>query len=168
MRIEALLNAATCFTAGISTPGYVSAHLNHSKTTGKASLTLVAIEAHETESVHLEWPAVPLNEGDVVTLRLLPDGAPTEPAKRTTTSDHPANLFADQSLAKEALDACKEFESRLGAILERSKALEPAEDHAKFLRAFAHMASELGDRLLYPIYRRHSALVPDELRGDIP
>ena len=168
MRIEALLNTESCCTAGISTSGYVSAHLNHSKRSGSASLTLVAIEAHETESVHLEWPAIPLNEGDVVTLRLLGDGPSTEPAKRATTSDHPANLFADPSLAAEVLDACKEFENRLSAILERSKTLEPAEDHAKFLRAFAHLASELGERLLYPIYRRHSALVPDNLRGDIP
>ena len=109
-----------------------------------------------------------MKEGDVVTLRLLGDGPSTLPAKRTTTSDHPANLFADPGLAAEVLAACKEFESRLGAILERSKTLEPAEDHAKFLRAFAHLASELGDRLLYPIYRRHSALVPDDLRGDMP
>ena len=168
MRIEALLNTDSCCTAGIVTRGYVSAHLNHSKTSGAASITLVAIEAHETESVHLEWPVVALKEGDVVTLRLLADGPSTEPAKRSTTSDHPENLFADPSLAEQVLDACKEFENRLGAVLDRSKALEPPEDHAKFLRAVGYLASELGDRLLYPIYRRHSALVPDELRGDIP
>ncbi len=168
MRIEALLNTDSCSTAGIATPGYVSAHLNHSKTSGTASLTLVAIEAHETESVHLEWPVVALKEGDVVTLRLLADGPSTEPAKTSTTSNHPANLFKDTSLAAEVLDACKEFENRLGAVLERSKTLEPPEDHAKFLRAVGYMASELGDRLLYPIYRRHPELVPDDLRGDIP
>jgi hypothetical protein len=147
----------------------------------------VAIEAHETESVHLEWPVVALKEGDAVTLRLLADGPSTQPAKTSRTSDHPANLFSDPSLAaqvldacKEAnlfsdpslaaqvLDACKEFESRLGVILERSRALEPPEDDAKFLRAVGYLASELGDRLLYPIYRKHSALVPEDLRGDIP
>ena len=168
MRIEALLNTDSCCTAGISTPGYVSAHLNHSKTSGIASLTLVAIEAHETESVHLEWPVVTLKEGDVVTLRLLADGPSTEPAKTSRTSDHPANLFADQNLAAQALEACREFENRLGAILERSRTLEPPEEHAKFLGAVGYLASELGDKLLYPIYRRHSALVPDDLRGDIP
>ena len=168
MRIEALLNTNPCSTAGIATPGYVSAHLNHSKTSGSASLTLVAIEAHETKSVHLEWPVVALKEGDVVTLRLLGDGPSTEPAKTSTTSDHPDNLFADPELAAQALDACKMFENRLGEILERSKAHEPAEDHAKLLRAVGYLASELGDRLLHPIYRKHAALVPDELRGDIP
>lgn len=168
MRIEALLNTESCCTAGIATPGYVSAHLNHSKTSGTASLTLVAIEAHETESVHLDWPVVALKEGDVVTLRLLADGPSTEPAKTSRTSEHPANLFSDPNIAAQVLDACKEFENRLGVILERSKALEPPEDHAKFLRAVGYLASELGDRLLYPIYRKHSALVPEDLRGDIP
>ena len=71
MRIEALLNAKSCCTAGIETPGYVGAHLNHSTKSGSASLSVVAIEAHETESVHLEWPSIQLKEGDIVTLRLL-------------------------------------------------------------------------------------------------
>ena len=168
MRIEALLNTYPCCTAGIATAGYVSAHLNHSRASGTASLTLAAIEAHELESVHLEWPAVELHEGDVVTLRLLADGPPTEPAKRSTTSDHPANLFADPNLAAEVLSACKAFENQLGVLLQRSKELEPSEDHAKFLQAVGHVAYELGERLLHPIYRRHAALVPDELRGDVP
>jgi hypothetical protein len=166
MRIEALINTESCCIAGISTSGYVGAHLNHESPPGSASLSLVAIETHESESVHFEWPPVALKEGDVVTIRLLADGPFTEPAKKAATSDHPANLFADPRLAADVLVASKEFENRLSAILEKSKALESPEDHAKFVRAVGRIAAELGERLLYPIYRRHSALIPDELRGD--
>jgi hypothetical protein len=169
MRIEALVNGEPVCTAGLSCGGYLSAHLNTQ--VGRAPpadvLRLVGIETRDTESVHLQWPAVPVREGDVVTLNLLADGPSSEPSARSLSSAAPSNLFTNLALASRVLSACATFEAELTAVLGESRTAEPQAEHAKFQRALGEVAANLGERLLYPIYRNHASLVPPELRGEL-
>jgi hypothetical protein len=52
-------------------------------------------------------------------------------------------------------------------LLEKAKETEPAEDSKKFGRACGSVAFELGENLLYPIYRRHKELIPEDLKGEL-
>lgn len=171
MRIKAHVNGAPVCLAALDGDGYLSAHLNLShRTTSEPServLRLVGIETNETESVYLEWPQVELQEGDVVSLQLGAEGEATSPASRRTSSESPSNLPLEAALATDLLTTCGKFEAELQAILTRAKAAEASEGYEKLLRAVAHVASELGERLLYPVYRAHPSLVPEQLRGEI-
>ena len=97
MRIQALLNDQPVCTAGLDTRGFLSAHLNIevrcSEPDAQNVLRLVGIETHKTESVHIDWPVVNVKEGDVVTLKLLPDGRSTEPVQMKRSSEAPSNLL---------------------------------------------------------------------------
>ena len=170
MRIEALVNGEHLCTAGLSVSGYLSAHLNVSErpdaTTSRRVLRVVGIETNETESVHIEWPVATLVQGDSVTLRLLPDGETTAPISRQASSEAASNLLCSVTLAQEVLAACERFETELFAILAKVRSDEPAAEHQKFQRSVGHVAADLGERLLYPIYRNHPLLVPEQLRGE--
>jgi len=169
MRIEASVNGKVVCTAGLSGSGYLSAHLNTevSRANPKDALRIVGIETHDTESVHLQWPAAPVSEGDVITLKLLPDGSSSEPSSRTLSSKAPSNLLTDTSLASRVLAACATFEVALAELFAASQLAEPPSEHAKFQRAYGEVLADLGDRLLYPIYRNHPSLVPPELKGEL-
>jgi hypothetical protein len=52
-------------------------------------------------------------------------------------------------------------------LLEKAKKTEPAEDCKRFERACGSAAFELGENLLYPIYRRHKELIPEDLKGEL-
>ncbi|MDR7152472.1 hypothetical protein J2W49_004448 [Hydrogenophaga palleronii] len=130
-------------------------------------MNLVAIETHEEESIYLDWPTVVLAEGDIVTLKLLPDGETSEPVSTRAGSESPENLLTDVLLAQELVSACARFDTDLLAILSKAKTAEPPEEHAKLLRTVADVAAHLGDKVLYPVYRRHPSLIPEQLRGEI-
>lgn len=60
-----------------------------------------------------------------------------------------------------------EFESRLMDLASRCEQTEPPEEFAKFQRAVGSVVWELGTAFLFPVYRRHQHLVPDELKGEL-
>ena len=91
----------------------------------------------------------------------------THPANNGVVLRDSSNLFASQALAEELLSACREFESRILQLLLKSEQSEPENEHREFKLAVGHVVSNLGDRFLYPVYRRHSALVPDDLKGEL-
>jgi len=172
MRIEAKLNGVKQFVAAISGAGYLNAHLNLSDRPKENKRTLsLRVEGHDTnspsETVSLKWPAVDLASGDVVELRLLDDGPGDPPLEKRSSAESPSNLFTSSALAEDLLQACQEFESRLLLVLEKSQQQEPKEEHAKFERAVGHVVTELGDRFLYPVYRRHAHLIPESLEGEL-
>jgi hypothetical protein len=96
----------------------------------------------------------PMGEGD----------APTEV---TRSSESSSNLFSNAGLAKELLKIVADFEDRLWELTSRSEKAEPADEHRKFTLAASHVAYELGEKFLYPVYRRHKELIPDLLKGQI-
>ena len=79
----------------------------------------------------------------------------------------PGQETAALTLAQEVLAACERFETELFAILAKVRSDEPAAERQKFQRSVGHVAADLGERLLYPIYRNHPLLVPEQLRGEL-
>jgi len=108
-----------------------------------------------------------LEVGDVVELRVLPEGEGNEPSEIRRSSESPYNLFSSPELAKELVQAVSEFEGRLREIADKSKEFEPADEHKKFNRAWGSVIWELGQNLLLPVYRRHKELIPEELKNEM-
>ncbi len=52
-------------------------------------------------------------------------------------------------------------------MVDKSKAIESAEEHKRFALAVGCVVAQLGDSLLSPIYRRHQELVPDGVKGQL-
>lgn len=171
MRLSMTVNGSNPVVASLPRPGYLSAHLNLSdrpkENERQKTIRFAGIETGETDTLHLKWPGIDLEVGDVVELRVLPDGEGNEPSEIRSSSESPYNLFSSPELARELLQAVSEFEGRLHEIAERSKQLEPADEYKKFGRALASVAWELGQNLLYPVYRRHKELVPEDLKNEI-
>jgi hypothetical protein len=171
MRLSLKVNGSPRVVAALDGPGYLSAHLNlcerpkdndYSKTVG-----VVGFQTLETETVRFEWPKFGLQVGDVAELSLLNDGAGDPPSAVRRSSESPQNLFSHPELARGLLSVVSDFESRLMQMLEKSKAIESAEEHKRFALAVGHVVAQLGDSLLSPIYRRHKELVPDALKGEL-
>jgi len=127
----------------------------------------VGIETRETETIYMKWPQLDLQVGDVVEVRILPEGEGDAPKERKTSSEAPSNLLSSVELATEVVRAVSEFEKKLMQLLEKAKETEPAEDSKKLERACGSVAFELGENLLYPIYRRHKELIPEDLKGEL-
>ena len=88
-------------------------------------------------------------------------GTETRPAKFAT------NLFASGELAKELLEVVSDFEKRLTGFLEKSEQTESAEEHRKFKLAVGAVLYELGQQFLFPVFRRHKELIPEEQKGEL-
>lgn len=172
MRIEASVNGTKEFVASLTGAGYLSAHLNladrPNEQRQERKLRVEGFDTNSpTETIFVKWPMVELSLGDVVELRVLEDGIGDPPVEQSRGSEDLSNLFASQALAEELLSACREFESGILELLLKSEQSEPENEHRKFKLAVGHVVSNLGDRFLYPVYRRHSALVPDDLKGEL-
>jgi len=172
MRLSVSVNQVPQFIASLSGSGYLNAHLNmHDRPKeGDRSrkLRVVATDtSQDTENIGLEWPTVELGVGDVVELRILPEGEGDTPAKASRSSESPSNLFSNTDLAKDLLQLISDYETRLMALVERSEKTEPAEEHKRLTRAVGAVLYEHGAQLLYPVYRRHKELVPDALKGEL-
>jgi hypothetical protein len=171
MRLSLKVNGNPCVVAAVDGPGYLSAHLNllerpkdndYSKT-----VRLVATQTLETATVCFEWPEFGLQVGDTAELSLLDEGSGDPPSSVRRSSESPPNLFSHSKLAGEVLAVVSDFESRLMQMLDKSKAIESAEEHKRFALAVGYVVAQLGDSLLSPIYRRHKELVPDGLRSEL-
>ena len=171
MRIAVTVNGVAKYTASLDGAGFLSAHLNLNdrpkENERSGSLHLQGFETHESETILLAWPEFPVKEGDSVQLAVLPDGVGDTPSTRKKSSESPRNLFSDPALAKELLDLCADFEKRLFALLEKAKGIEPEDEQRKFTRAIGDIVVDLGDHLLSPVYRRHPALVPEDMKGEL-
>jgi hypothetical protein len=172
MRLSVSVNGVARFIASVSGPGYLNAYLNMHDRPKESDFTRKlrvsgSDTSNETETVRLEWPTIDLNVDDVAELRLLPDGDGDAPAMTRRSSEAPSNLFTNPDLAKELLQLVSDYEDRLMALVDKSEKMEPSEEHGKLTRAVGAVLYETGERLLYPIYRRHKQLVPDSLKGEL-
>jgi hypothetical protein len=79
----------------------------------------------------MKWPAVELQIGDVVELRILSEGDGDARIEVRNWSES-SNLSSSGELAKELLEMVSEFEKRLRVFLEKSEQSESAEEHRKF------------------------------------
>jgi hypothetical protein len=83
------------------------------------------------------------------------------------SADLPSNLFSSVELARDLLRLVSDFETRLMLLLSKSEAEEPADESKKLRNAVGHVVYELGNRLLYPIFRRYKELIPEKLKGEL-
>jgi hypothetical protein len=102
--------------------------------------------------------------GEVVNLTEGDGDASSEVRKR---SESPSNLLSDSGLAKELLELVSDFEKRIAEFLEKSKEVEPADEHRRVKLAAGHVMAEVGERLLFPVFRRHKELIPEEFKGKL-
>jgi len=171
MRLSLSLNGTVRVVASLPKPGYLSGHLNMQdrpkEGDGAASVVLNGHQTDDTETIHFEWPRFELHTGDVVELKLLPDGDGDPPSETRRLSELPSNLLSSTELAEELLAIVSTYDRSMEELLDKAKKTEPADEYQKLSRAVAAAACEIGDRLLYPIYRRHKELIPDALRGEL-
>jgi hypothetical protein len=171
MRLSISLNGAAPITASLPGQGYLNTHLvmaNRAKENDYSrKVRAVAIETREKETIYMKWPELDLQVGDVLEVRILPDGEGDAPSHCKTSSEAPSNLFSKIELAKELVQVVSEFEKRLMQLRDKARETETAEDCKKFERACGSMAFELGENLLYPVYRRHKELIPENLKGEL-
>ena len=156
MRLSLSVNGAAPIVASLPGQGYLSAHLNMNDR-----------QTEETETVYLNWPTLNLEIGDVVELRVLPNGNGDPPSEIRRSSESRDNLFSSAELANELLKAVSNFERRLTGLLRKSKETEPADECRKFISANTAVSWELGQNFLYPVYPRHKELIPEELKREL-
>ena len=171
MRLSLKVNGNPRLIAAVNGSGYLSAHLNLSERPKENEhyqvVRIVGTRTQEPETVRLSWPQTELQIGDTVELSILNDGESDAPTEVRQSSDSPNNLFSDTELAREVLTVVSAFDSQLMHLLKKSKDAEPEHEHKKFALAVGYGLTQLGASLLYPIYRRHKELVPDEAKGDL-
>jgi hypothetical protein len=172
MRLSLSVNGHPHYTASVNGAGYLSAHLNMQSRPKEndysRSVRVDGMETEETETVRMKWPAQPLHVGDVLEIKILPnDGVSDRPAEVKKSSEAPNNLFSNAELAKEVFDTVQDFDSRLMQLLSKSERVEPSEEHRKVGLAIGAVVYELGEHLLYPIFRRHKNLMPEEMKGEL-
>lgn len=171
MRLSLSVNGAHPVVASVSGPGFLSAHLNiHDRPKEDDHSIKVRISGHqtaETETISMSWPTADLNLGDLVELRILPEGEGDVPTKVSKSSEVPSNLFSNTELAKEMLQLVSDFEDRLSELVSKSEKVEPSDEHKKLSKAVIGVAYEIGELLISPIYRRHKELIPEKLKGEL-
>ena len=171
MRLSVSLNGISKYVASQPGPGFLNAHLNlgnrPKENHQSPQMRVVGAITGETETTHLEWPALQLAVGDVVELRVMPDGEGDPPVKTEKSSEAPSNLLTNVEFAKEVFAAVSDIDSRLMKLLEKADKVEPSDESKKFRHAIGGVIYELGEHLLYPILRRHKELIPDDLKGEL-
>jgi hypothetical protein len=171
MRLSLSVNGAPPVVASLSGPGFLNAHLNvHDRPKENDHSIKIRILGHqtaETETISMSWPTADLNVGDVVELRILPEGEGDAPVKVSKSSESPSNLFSSTELAKEMLQVVSDFDNRVMDLVSKSAKVESADEQEKITRAVCAASYEMGRHLCYPIYRRHKDLVPELLKGEL-
>jgi hypothetical protein len=171
MRLSLKVDGIPRLVAAVNGSGYLSAHLNMSERPKENEhskvVRIVGTETHETETVRLNWPETELQIGDSVELGVLSDGEGDPPDEIRKSSESFNNLFSNPELAQQVVSLVSAFDAQLTKLIQKSKETEPEHEQKKFALAVGHVLVQLGDSLLYPIYRRHKELVPDELKGEL-
>jgi hypothetical protein len=171
MRLSLTVNGTTRTIASLPGPGFLNAHVNMSDRPKEAErsnkVRIQGSHTAETETTSVKWPAVELQIGDVVELRILPEGDGDAPSEVRNLSESPSNLFSSGELAKGLLEIVSDFEKRLNGFLAKSEQSESAEEHRKFKLAMGAVLYELGQQFLFPVFRRHKELIPEELKGEL-
>jgi hypothetical protein len=171
MRLLLTVNGTARTIASLQGPGFLNAHINMCDRPKEGERTnevrIQGSQTAETETTSMKWPTVELQVGDVVELRILAEGEGDAPNEVRNSSESPSNLFSSVALAKELLEVVSDFEKRLTDFLEKSEKSEPAEENRKVKLAVGAVLYELGERLLFPVFRRHKELIPEELKGEL-
>ncbi len=97
MRLSLSVNGSTPIVASLPGAGCLRTHLtmsNRAKDSDYSkNVRAVGVETRERETVFVKWPVLDLNIGDVVEVKILPDGEGDAPTGSRSTFEAPSNLF---------------------------------------------------------------------------
>ncbi len=79
--------------------------------------------------------------------------------------DEPAPFIDSDDLSRELVQLCQQFTADLFDWMDRALACEPEPHRVPLKVAVSQVAFALTDRLLYPTYRHHAALIPTDLHA---
>jgi hypothetical protein len=158
MRIKALRNGKAVKTIGLKNDGRLYASLCLSK--GQNEIWL-----HGTDSKELfDWGKITLQEGDSIVLQLLRNGR-FDPSKRTSRPDQSKNTHIENKLlARKILRLTNNFFNDLAETMKKAKRVERSAPYAKYKSEISYVWDEIYKRVEAPIYRKHKALIPKQLK----
>jgi hypothetical protein len=165
MRLQVSVNNGVPVRASLQNQGWLSVHLNLSSddddTDGCSSrLWVQALDkSDEPNSTNSTWDLGTLSIGDIAQIQILNEGEADPPTEVTRTSESPNNLFSNVDQARQLLSAISACDKELGAVLERSKTVEPEDEFKKIARAIVGISSDLDRYLIQPTLRRHPELL---------
>jgi len=169
MRLSLSINGARHCVASLPQSGFLSAHVNLADRS-KAVSGRVQVVGYDTsksgETISLKWPTADISVGDSIEIKILDEGEGNPPENMRRSTEPELGLFVNVSTAKRLLDLVYEFENALMQVASEAKDLEPGEER-KLGLAITGIVDELGNKLVYPIYRQHKDLIPEALQGDI-
>jgi hypothetical protein len=152
--------------------GHLGAHLNIHNHRKEEKPPSVFVSGHDTndESVtkHYNWAERELKIGDKVEIEVLTDSGneeSDEPDKTYLSSDERYTLLENANLAKELKGMILDFEKNLFYMFDNVKDCESEDELKKYKRSLGKILMSNAENILYPLYRKHSDLIPDELRG---
>jgi len=171
MRLKLSLNGNKKYTAAIEGYGYIGTHLNIKHEREKELKSSVFISGHDTNHLptveHHEWPHEAVRIGDKVEIEVLDDaGESDSPIKSFSSSEDKYTLFENQSLANALKELVLDYEKKLFALLQNVQDSESQNEIKKFKRAMGMVLMANAENLLWPIYRKHHELIPDEMRNE--
>ena len=122
--------------------------------------------AEATSNTHSSWDVDVVVEGDLVEIRLLPDGPTDLPSQTQVTSERAENLFSDSALGERLIKLVEPFLASLSAFAVEAKDVESPEEFKKIALAIGSVWTEIDRCLLLPTYRRHTSLIPEGRKND--
>jgi len=165
MRLQVSVNNGVPVRASLQTEGWLSVHLNlSSDDTGSVPGRLIvqAIDkSDEPNSTFSTWELGTLSIGDTAQIQVLDDGEADPPTAVRRTSESPKNLFSNVDQARQLLTAISVCDKELGAVIQRSKTVEPEDEYAKIVQAIGGIICDLDRYLIQPTLRRHPELLAE-------
>jgi hypothetical protein len=166
MRFEVAVNGEEKYIAGINGDGHVGVHVN---ARGDSEYSSVHASAYDNiskaETIFHDWIKLRVNQGDVIQIRCLGDGAISMPLESRSSRNDERIAIRNPALAEELHELLRSTDRSLLSFLDKVKATESPEDYKRFARAVGHFLSEVSDQFLGPIYNAHPGLRPAELGG---
>src|SRR5262249_48344841 len=116
----------------ISQRPHVNLHNRPKEDDHSGKVRVAGTITEEKETTRLDWPTFELAMGDVVELRVLPDGPGDPPTETRKSSELPSNLLSNVEFAKEVFATVRDFDGRLMKLLEKAEQVEPSSEYQKF------------------------------------
>lgn len=172
MKLKISINGKKEIITCIDGYGHLGAHLNiykHRKETKPSSVFVSGHDTNEeTVTKHYNWAERELKTGDKVEIEILTDSdveASDEPDTTYLSSDEKYTLLENANLAKELKSMILDFEKNLFNMLDNVNDCESEDELKKYKRSLGKILMSNAENILYPLYRKHTDLIPDELRG---
>jgi len=165
MRLSVSVNDQPAVTGSLTTTGWLAAHAIVTNDESDEQSNRVWINAIDTSeepnTTHIDWEAGPLAVGDIVEIKILPDGEVERPTNVRRTSESPRNLFSSIEKARLLLAAIKTCDDVLMSVLDGANGIEPPDELKKIQLALMSVSVEMDRQLISPTLRRHPELLAE-------